>query len=61
MAASIGDVEEIHGHDGRTKVVWQDVGTVQATTKPCGKGASHGGHPWTNQRGTSIYEYWCQG
>lgn len=57
----LADAEAIHGHDGRTVVAWQDVGTIQATTKPCGQGLSHAGHPWMNQRGTSVYEYWCMG
>lgn len=58
---SIQDVEEIHGHGGKTVVVWHDVGTIQAVTKGCGRKAKHVGHPWMTQRGTSVYDYWCMG
>jgi hypothetical protein len=67
MAASIEDVQEIHGHDGRTKVVWwsRDIGTdrpLGVITAQCHLEATfHPSHIWSRFNGTSEYDVWCPG
>lgn len=33
---SAGDIERIHGHEGRTRIVWLDSGGLTAITPDCG-------------------------
>ncbi len=60
----LADAEAIHGHDGRTKVVWcsdleRPPGVLEA---PCHvEVTAHMAHTWSRFNGTSEYDVWCPG